>query len=73
MANASITVYVTRDESRPRFVAVPYDDATVSENADVGSQFYSKIKAEDSDLQVCFHFICFPIILPLFQVSKNTN
>ena len=51
-ANATITVTITRDESIPYFVDGPYDDAKVSENAEVGVDFYSKLRAQDSDMQV---------------------
>ena len=33
-------------------VPLPYDKAAVSENADLESQFYNKIRAEDADMQV---------------------
>ena len=51
-ANATITLTVTRDESVPYFVNTPYNDAKVSENAEVGVDFYSKLHAQDNDLQV---------------------
>jgi len=51
-ANATIILTVTRDESVPYFENTPYDDAKVSENAEVGADFYSKLHATDNDLQV---------------------
>ena len=45
------TIRITRDESAPAFTGLPYDDATVSENAEVGTEFYTKVVAYDQDLQ----------------------
>jgi protocadherin Fat 4 len=50
-ANSTITVSITRDESRPEFQNTPYNDATVSENLPVGREFYDRIRASDQDLQ----------------------
>ena len=51
-ANATVTVNIIRDESKPIFRSIPYNDAKVSENADPGTEFYNKVRAEDRDLQV---------------------
>ncbi len=51
-ANATVVVFIIRDESKPSFESGPYDDARVSENAGVGTTFYTRLRAEDRDLQV---------------------
>ncbi len=54
-ANGTITVSITRDESRPSFQNTPYNDATVSENLPSGRVFYNNVRATDQDLQVHVH------------------
>ena len=51
-AIVTVVVYISRDESKPTFTGQPYDDATVSENAALGTVFYTRVRAEDGDLQV---------------------
>lgn len=51
-ANVTVTVTIVRDDSRPSFDNLPYNDATVSENAAVGYEFYGKVQAQTKNLQV---------------------
>ena len=51
MSNATVTVNIIRDESSPAFINVPYTDATVSENEAIGTEFYTKVQANDPDIQ----------------------
>ncbi len=51
-ANSTITVSITRDESTPQFVGTPYNNARVSENIEVGREFFNRVRATDQDLQV---------------------
>ncbi len=52
ISNATVTVSITRDESTPQFFGTPYDNARVSENAEVGRVFFNRVRAADQDLQV---------------------
>lgn len=51
-ANVTATISIVRDNSRPTFLNLPYSDASVSENAAVGYEFYGKVQAETKNLQV---------------------
>ena len=57
ISNATVTVSITRDESTPQFFGTPYDNARVSENAEVGRVFFNRVRAADQDLQVREHVI----------------
>ncbi len=52
ISNATVTVSITRDESTPQFFGTPYDNARVSENAEIGRVFFNRVRAADQDLQV---------------------
>lgn len=53
-SNATVTINIIRDESSPAFINAPYTDARVSENTDIGFEFYPKVQANDPDMQVWF-------------------
>ena len=49
-AMTTVTVSITRDESTPQFAGTPYN-ARVSENTEVGREFFNRVRATDQDLQ----------------------
>ena len=77
-ADATVVVVIIRDESKPAFINTPYDEATVSENAAEGTVFYSKVSAQDRDLQVVqnnkstpsyLFFVIWKILLKIINFS----
>lgn len=70
-ANVTATVSIVRDNSRPTFLNLPYNDASVSENAAVGYEFYGKVQAETRNLQVCCLILYSLATFPTYYLSPK--
>ena len=74
-ANNTITVSITRDESTPQFMGTPYNNARVSENTEVGREFFTRVRATDQDLQGSIRYeVTGDMPAPnYFEVSEETG
>ena len=51
-ANTTVVLTVVQDNATPAFVGLPYNDASLSESTPVGTQFYMRVQATTTALEV---------------------